>query len=308
MSAVGVSIRRVDGMEKVAGQALYAGDFSLPGMAHAKVLRSPVPHARIRRIDASKATGLTGVFAVLTRDNLRVASNSFGVYVKDQQILATDKVRYAGDMIAAVAAVDESVAEEAVKLIDVDYEELPAVYTVEEALSKGAPLVHEKLEGRKDPNYGRGGTHIVHDQSNICFHFRHHRGDVEAGFRESDKVFEDSFAFPSAQHYPMEPHVGVAQFDSDTLTVWSATQSPFPVRQELARIFGIPFSAVRVIVPYVGGGYGGKSGVRTEGIVACLSRMAGRPVRLAFKAEETFKTICQPRATMKPASGKTGPL
>jgi CO/xanthine dehydrogenase Mo-binding subunit len=303
MSAVGVSIRRVDGTEKVAGQALYAGDFSLPGMAHAKVLRSPLPHARIRRIDASKATGLAGVFAVLTRDNLRVASNSFGVYVKDQQILATDKVRYVGDMIAAVAAVDEGVAEEAVKLIDVDYEELPAVYTVEEALSKGAPLVHEKLEGRKDPNYGRGGTHLVHDQSNICFHFRHHRGDVEAGFRESDKIFEDSFAFPSAQHYPMEPHVGVAQFDGDTLTVWSATQSPFPVRQELARIFGIPFSAVRVIVPYVGGGYGGKSGVRTEGIAACLSRMAGRPVRLAFKAEETFKTICQPRATMKIKTG-----
>ena len=303
MAAVGVSIRRVDGMEKVAGQALYAGDFSLPGMAHAKVLRSPLPHARIRRIDVSKATALAGVFAVLTRDNLRVASNSFGVYVKDQQILATDKVRYVGDMIAAVAAVDESVAEEAVKLIDVDYEELPAVYTVEEALSKGAPLVHEKLEGRKDPHYGRGGTHLVHDQSNICFHFRHQRGNVEAGFRESDKIFEDSFAFPSAQHYPMEPHVGVAQFDGDTLTVWSATQSPFPVRQELARIFGIPFSAVRVIVPYVGGGYGGKSGVRTEGIAACLSRMAGRPVRLAFKAEETFKTICQPRATMKIKTG-----
>jgi len=303
MAAVGVSIRRVDGMEKVAGQALYAGDFSLPGMAHAKVLRSPLPHARIRRIDVSKATALAGVFAVLTRDNLRVASNSFGVYVKDQQILATDKVRYVGDMIAAVAAVDESVAEQAVKLIDVDYEELPAVYTVEEALSKGAPLVHEKLEGRKDPHYGRGGTHLVHDQSNICFHFRHQRGNVEAGFRESDKIFEDSFAFPSAQHYPMEPHVGVAQFDGDTLTVWSATQSPFPVRQELARIFGIPFSAVRVIVPYVGGGYGGKSGVRTEGIAACLSRMAGRPVRLAFKAEETFKTICQPRATMKIKTG-----
>ena len=164
-------------------------------------------------------------------------------------------------------------------------------------------MVHEKLEGRKDPHYGRGGSHLVHDQSNICFHFRHHRGDVEAGFRDSDRIFEDNFAFPSAQHYPMEPHVGVAQFDGDTLTVWSATQSPFPVRQELARIFGIPFSAVRVIVPYVGGGYGGKSGVRTEAITACLSRMLGRPVRLAFKAEETFKTICQPRATMKIKTG-----
>jgi CO/xanthine dehydrogenase Mo-binding subunit len=303
MTAVGISIRRIDGAEKVSGHAMYAGDLRLPGMAYAKVLRSPLPHARILRIDGSKAAGLAGVFAVLTRDNLNVASNSFGVYVKDQQILATDKVRYVGDMIAAVAAVDDGVAEEAVKLIDIEYEELPAVYTVEEALSNGAPLVHEKLEGRKDPNYGRGGTHVVHDQSNICFHFRHHRGDVEAGFRASEIIFEDNFAFPSAQHYPMEPHVCVAQFDGDTLNVWSATQSPFPVRQELARIFGIPFSAVRVIVPYVGGGYGGKSGIRTEGIAACLSRMAGRPVRLAFKAEETFKTICQPRAAMKIKTG-----
>src|SRR5262249_60189926 len=115
MAAGGVSIRRGDGMEKVAGQALYAGDFSLPGMAHARVLRSPLPHARIRRIDVSKATALAGVFAVLTRDNLRVASNSFGVYVKDQQILATDKGRYVGDMIAPVAAMAGSASQEAAK-------------------------------------------------------------------------------------------------------------------------------------------------------------------------------------------------
>src|SRR5215831_20408309 len=170
MRAVGVSIRRVDGMEKVAGQALYAGDFSLPGMAHAKVLRSPLPHARIRRIDVSKATALAGVFAVLTRDNLRVASNSFGVYVKDQQILATDKVRYVGDMIAAVAAVDEALAEEALQLIDVEYEELPAVYTIDKTLRAVAPLVHENLAGQKEPHYGRSSAHIVHDRSNICFH------------------------------------------------------------------------------------------------------------------------------------------
>src|ERR1044071_3833667 len=303
MSAVGVSIPRIDGAEKVSGQAIYAGDLSLPGMAYAKVLRSPLPHARLVRIDTRKALALPGVFAVLTRDNLNVASNSFGIYVKDQEIIATRKVRFSGDMIAAVAAVDDRVADEAIKLIDVEYEELPAVYTVEEALKTGAPLVHEKLEGRRAPDYGRGGMHLVHEESNICFHFRHHRGDIEAGFRSSELIFEDTFAFPSAQHYPMEPHVCVAQFDGQSLTVWSATQGPFPVRQELARLVGIPFSAVRVIVPYVGGGYGGKSGVRTEAIAACLSRMAGRPVRLAFKAEETFKTICQPRATMKVKTG-----
>ena len=308
MTAVGISIRRIDGTEKVAGQALYTGDLRLPGMAIAKVLRSPVAHARIRGIDATKARAVPGMLAVLTRDNLNVASNAFGAYVRDQQILATERVRYVGDMVAAVAAIDDAVAAEAVKLIEVDYDELPAVYSVEEALADEAPLVHEKLENRKDPGYGRGGTHIVHERSNICFHFRHERGDVESGFREADQIFEDSFYFPSAQHYPMEPHICVAQFEGDVLTVWSATQSPFPVRQELARVFGLPFSAVRVIVPYVGGGYGAKSGIKTEGIAACLSRMIGRPVKLAFGADETFKTICQPRAkiTLKTGVKKDG--
>ena len=303
MTAVGISIRRIDGTEKVAGQALYTGDLRLPGMAIAKVLRSPVAHARIRGIDATKARAVPGMLAVLTRDNLNVASNAFGAYVRDQQILATERVRYVGDMVAAVAAIDDAVAAEAVKLIEVDYDELPAVYSVEEALADEAPLVHEKLENRKDPGYGRGGTHIVHERSNICFHFRHERGDVESGFREADQIFEDSFYFPSAQHYPMEPHICVAQFEGDVLTVWSATQSPFPVRQELARVFGLPFSAVRVIVPYVGGGYGAKSGIKTEGIAACLSRMIGRPVKLAFGADETFKTICQPRAKITVKTG-----
>jgi CO/xanthine dehydrogenase Mo-binding subunit len=303
MTSIGINIRRVDGTEKVTGQALYAGDLRLPGMTYAKVLRSPVAHARIRRIDSNKAAALPGVVAIITRDNLNVASPSFGAYVRDQQILATDKVRYVGDMVAAVAAVEQGIAEEAVNLIDVEYGELPAVYTIEDALKEGAPLVHDTLEGRKDPHYGRGGSHIVHDQTNICFHFRHQRGNVEEGFRASDFVFEDTFSFPSAQHYPMEPHVCVAQFDGDTLSVWTATQSPFPVRQELSRIFALPFSAVRVIVPYVGGGYGAKSGIKTEGIAACLSRLAGRPVRLAFSAAETFTTICQPRAKIKISTG-----
>ena len=308
MSAVGVSLSRIDGAEKVAGQAVYAGDLRLPGMAYAKVLRSPVPHARIRRIDFSQARALPGVLGVLTRDNLNLISNSFGAYVRDQQIIASEKVRYVGDMVAAVAATDPGIAADAVELIQVEYDELPAVFTFEDALKAGAPLVHEKLENRKDPGYGRGGKHIVHDQSNICFHFRHERGDIEHGFQDSDQIFEDSFYFPSAQHYPMEPHVCVAQFEGDVLSVWSATQSPFPVRQELARVFGLPFSAVRVIVPYVGGGYGAKSGIKTEGIAACLSRMIGRPVKLAFGADETFRTICQPRAkiTIKTGTKKDG--
>ena len=305
MSVVGINVPRIDGVEKVSGHALYTGDLRLPGMIFAKVLRSPVPHARIRKIDAGKALALPGVVAVLTRDNLNVASNAFGAYVRDQQIIATDKVRYAGDMVAAVAAVEASIAVKAMDLIEVDYEELPSVFTIEDALRDGAPLVHDKLEGRKEPGYGRGGAHIVHENSNICFHFRHYRGEVDDGLRAADHVFEDTFYFPSAQHYPMEPHVSVAHFENDGLTLWSATQSPFPVRQELARVLGLPFSAVRVIVPLVGGGYGAKSGIKAEAIAACLSRVTGRPVKLAFSAEETFKTICQPRAKMTIKTGLT---
>jgi len=141
MSAVGVSLERIDGAEKIAGRAVYAGDLRLPGMAYAKVLRSTVPHARIRRIDCAKARAMPGVLGVLTRDNLHVASNSFGAYVRDQQILAGEKVRYIGDMVAAVAAADRGSAAAAVELIDVDYEELPAVYTVEDAL--GAEALRE---------------------------------------------------------------------------------------------------------------------------------------------------------------------
>ena len=308
MEPVGSNLRRIDGVEKVTGKALYAGDLRLPGMCHAKVLRSPLPHARIRRIDAEKAKSLPGVLAVLTRENLNVAFPCYGAYVKDQPLVAMDKVRYAGDVVAAVAAREEKIAEDALKSIEVEYEELPAVFTVEQALEQRAPLVHERLDGAKVPRYGRGGSHVAHERSNICLHFRYSRGDVDEGFRNADFLFEDTFAFPSAQHYPMESHVSVAQFDGEALTVWTATQNPFPVRQELARVFGLPLSAVRVVVPYVGGGYGAKSGIKTEGVAAALSRMIGKPVRLAFRSEETFKTICQPRAkiTIKTGVKKDG--
>ncbi|MEK7783185.1 MAG: xanthine dehydrogenase family protein molybdopterin-binding subunit [Candidatus Binatota bacterium] len=305
---IGQSLPRIDGPEKVTGRAIYTGDIRLPGMAYGKLLRSPLPHARIRRIDSGAAASLPGVLAVLTRENLEVAFPYHGPYVKDQPIIALDKVRYAGDIVAAVAATEEKIAEEALKRIEVDYEELPAVTTIEEALKEGAPLVHEKLQGRKESSYGRGATNFIHENSNICFHFRYERGNIEEGFKAADLLFEDTFFSPSAQHYPMEPHISIADFGGGNLTIWSSTQSPFPVRQELSRLFGIPFSRIRVIVPYVGGGYGSKSGIKTEGVAALLSRLARRPVRVAFGAEETFKTICQPRAkiTLKTGVKKDG--
>jgi CO/xanthine dehydrogenase Mo-binding subunit len=302
-SPIGQNVPRADGKDKVTGAAVYTGDMKLPGMLYGKVLRSPLPHAKIRRIDLAKAEAIPGVFAVLTRENLRVAAPLHGAYVKDQPVVALEKARYAGDVVAAVAAADERTAEEALKAIEVDYEELPAVLTVDEALREGAPLVHERLEGRKQPEYGKGASHIVHERSNICLHFRYQRGSVEEGFAAADFTYEDTFDFPSAQHYPMEPHVSLAKFDGDHLTVWSSTQSPFPLRQELARIFGLALNRVRVIVPYVGGGYGAKSGVKNEAIAAALSRLAGRPVRLANSAEETFRTLCQPRARITIKTG-----
>jgi len=148
MTAVGVSLSRIDGAEKVAGQAVYAGDLRLPGMVYAKVLRSPVPHARIRHIESSKASTMPGVLGILTRDNLNLASNSFGAYVRDQQILASEKVRYVGDMIAAVAATEPGIAADALGLIDVEYDELPAVFSFEDALKAGAPGGCGERKGR----------------------------------------------------------------------------------------------------------------------------------------------------------------
>ena len=302
-SPIGQNIPRADGRDKVTGTGLYTGDLKLPGMLYGKVLRSPFAHAKIKRIDSRKAEAMPGVFAVLTRENLNVAEKLYGPYVKDQPVVALDKVRYAGDVVAAVAALDERAATAALAGFDIEYEELPVVAGIDDALREGAPLVHETQEGRKSPDFGAGASHIVHENSNVCFHFRYERGDADAGFAAADHVFEDTFDFPSAQHYPMEPHTSVAKFDGDTLTVWSATQSPFPQRQELARIFGLPLGRVRVIVPYVGGGYGAKSGIKNEAIAASLSRMARRPVRIAYTAEETFRTMCQPRARITIKTG-----
>jgi CO/xanthine dehydrogenase Mo-binding subunit len=306
--AVGQSVPRIDGADKVTGRAVYASDVKLAGMLHAKILRSPVAHARIRRIDATRAASLPGVVAVLTKDNLSVASPFYGAYIKDQPIVALEKVRYVGDIVAAVAATDEKIAEKALREIDVDYEELPALFEVEDALAAGATVIHDENPARKDPKYGYGASLTRHDSTNIFYHFHYERGDVDQGFREADRVFEETYYLSGAQHYPMESHVCVADFQGDQITVWSGTQTPFPLRQEIARMFGLPFSRVRVIVPYVGGGYGAKSGVKYEALAVTLSQLAKKPVRVNLSAEETFKTLCDPgaRVTIKTGVKKDG--
>ena len=306
---VGRAEFRSDGDDKVTGKAIYTVDVKLPGMIHGKILRSPYAHARLTRIDASQAENLPGVFAVITRaDQARL--RMFGAAYKDQTIVAVDKVRYAGDPVAAVAAVDEATADEALALIDVDYDELPAVTGLEEALAPGAPLVHEanvtggELMGQhyEAPKEFSG--------TNLCYRFSYRKGNVEEGFKKADQVFENVFTFPRVQHFSMEPHATVAQFEGDRLTLWAATQEPFTLREHLADIFQLPLNKIRVIVPYVGGGYGGKLAVKTEPLAAALAWKAKRPVRLAHTIEESFKTVSRhpARVTIKTGVMNNGKL
>jgi CO/xanthine dehydrogenase Mo-binding subunit len=303
LKIAGRSVPRLDGTEKVTGAAVYTGDLELPGMAYAKILRSPVPHAKLMRIDAKRAEGLPGVFAVLTRDDLSALNARYGAIYKDQSIVAADKVRYAGDPVAAVLAADEMTADEALGLIDVEYEDLPGLTTIEEAIAEGAPLVHDQWFGKAEL---RGSSYGAPDRfkgTNVCSHFGYARGDVAKSFRNAAHVFEDTFTFPKVQHYSMEPHVMIAHFERDHLTVWSACQDPFGLRDHLAAIFSLPLSRVRIIVPYVGGGYGGKLYVKAEPIAAALSWKARRPVKLVMSAADSFKTVTRHPARIRIKSG-----
>jgi CO/xanthine dehydrogenase Mo-binding subunit len=300
---------RSDGAEKVTGKAIYTVDVKLPGMAHGKILRSPYAHARLARVDAGKAEALPGVLAVVTREDQKRLS-MFGAAYKDQTIVAVDKVRYAGDPVAAVAAIDEATAEEALALIEVDYEELSAVTSLDEALAPGAPLVHdvsasggELMGQRYEPPNEFSGT-------NLCYRFSYAKGNVEQGFAQSDHVFEHCFTFPRVQHFSMEPHVTVADVEDGRMTLWAGTQEPFTLREHLSDIFHVALNKIRIIVPYVGGGYGGKLAVKTEPLAAALSWKAKRPVRLAHTIEESFRTVTRhpARVKIKTAVNKDGKL
>ena len=303
-SVVGRAEPRVDGEEKVTGKALYTVDINLPGMAHGKVLRSPHAHARLLRVDASKAEALRGVYAVITKDDQR-RLGMFGAAYKDQTIVAVDKVRYVGDAVAAVAAVDEAMAEEAIGLIDVEYEELPAVTSIDEALAPGAPLVHEASSSGGEMMGQRYEPPKEFSGTNLCYRFSYVKGNVEEGFQNSDHVFEHTFTFPRVQHFSMEPHATVAYVETEQVTLWAATQEPFTLREHLSQIFRLPLNRVRIIVPYLGGAYGGKLAVKTEPLAAALSWKARRPVRLAHSIEESFKTVTRHPARFRIKTGVT---
>lgn len=306
----GTSVHRVDGLEKVTGKAIYTSDVVLPGMAHARILRSPVAHAKLVRVDASKAKELPGVIATLTRDDIQTFNYKYGATYKDQSIVAVDKVRYVGDPVAAVLADDPATAEQALELIEVEYEELPKVCDIDEATAPDAPLVHEAGVARVELRGSVYGAPERFNGTNICYYLTFGRKDVEKGFAQADHIFEDTFRFQKVQHYSLEAHNNLAYYDGERLTVWASCQDPFTLRDHLSGIFRLPLSRVRVIVPYVGGGYGGKLYVKAEPISAALSWLTRRPVKLQLSVNESFKTVTRhaARVTVKTGVSKNGKL
>lgn len=294
---IGVSVPRRDGVEKVTGAASYTTDITLPGMAHARLLRSPYAHAEIVSIDTSAARAHPGVIAVVTAADLPDVHLEYGHAVADHPLIATGKVRFAGEVVAGVVAEDAATADEALRLIEVDYAPLPVAITVDEALAPGAPVLHAQA--------GRQGAHrgfeedITRDHPNVCSTFRQAWGDIDAAFTGAHLVLEGTWEYPMCYAFAMEPYTAVAEWKDGELTVWSSAQHPYMVRDDLAHVFGLPLAAVRVIVPYVGGGYGSKSYTKIEPLTSALALRAGRPVRLALNVDDSILTTRGDGATVR---------
>ena len=290
---------RSDAPDKLTGAAIYVSDMTLPGMLYAQVKKSPHARAKIKRIDMSRAERLTGVRAVLTGHDL---DYKIGLYVVDKDILAKNEVRHFGEAVAAVAADTLAIAHEAVELIEVDYEVLPPVLNHMDALAPDAPLVHPDL-GSYD--YVKA-VFSPHPGTNIANLTVTRKGDVEKGFAEAEWIVEREYTNPSVQHVPMETHVAIAQWKTgDRVDIWSSAQSPFTVRGLFCHAFKLPLNNVRVVIPNVGGGFGGKAGIGIEPLVACLSRKAGgRPVKFQATREEEFSLLpCRSALTYRIKTG-----
>ena len=274
LSVIGKPLRKIDAMAKCAGETVFADDLNLPRMTYAKLLRSPHPHARVLSIDAARALKLDGVFTVITGQDL---PEKFGIMpsTQDEETLAIDKVRYAGDPVAAVAAASESLAEKALGYIDVEYEVLKPILTIEEALAST-----EESER----------IHTWNRQANIQKAVSFEFGDVDGGFARSDHIFEGTFFYQGNTHLPMEQYCAVGFYGpDDKLTVWSSTQTPHYLHRALAKVLKLPASRIRVIATPVGGGFGGKSDPFSHEIaVAKLSMITRRPVKITLTREESF--------------------
>ena len=271
---VGSNTQRLDAVEKVTGQAKYTGDLALPGLLEGKVLRSVFPHALIESIDAHKAEALNGVVAVLTRDDLKDIDPYYGHCLRDRPLIAIDRVRYIGEPVAVIAAENREAAEEALSLIEVRYKELPCVATVDDALAEGASTLHEYVAGVGEFHEMGGVGEPA--KPNVCHHEHFAKGDTAEGFEAADEIIEETYEFPMIYHYTMEPHTTVARYNREGITLWTSSAHPFLVRAEIAHMFGLAHSRVEVVVPYVGGAFGGKSYFKIEPMVVAIARKTQR--------------------------------
>ncbi len=308
LTVVGRPVQRLDARDKVTGAARYVSDLILPDMAHARVWRSPVAHARLVAIDAQRAAAAPGVLAVCAARDLPVKRLYYGAAYKDQPILAHEVIRYAGEPVVVVVAECEAAAEAALALVDVRYEELPAVTTIEAALGAGAPVLHPRLEQAGHFRDLKGLRPVA--GTNVCQHYRYERGNLMTAFAEADLVLESVYHYPALSHHALEPHCAIARVDGDGITVWTGTQHPFPVRKELAEVFDLPLAAVQVVVPLIGGAFGGKCYTKIEPLTAALATRVARPVRLRLSLEESARTITRhaARVRIKSAVRRDGTL
>lgn len=289
VSNIGRSVVREDAVEIVTGKAVFLDDLRRPDMAYGVVLRSPHAHARIVRIDATRALEMPGVLAFVSGEGLPDAY--YGVDLKDQQVFARGKVRYVGEPVAALAAETRAQAEAALELVEVEYETLPAVLDAREALRPGAPIVHERLSeyelGFDTERYG-----------NVCTAASVDYGDLDEGFRKADLVVEGEFVSRHQQHAPLEVHGAVAEWDSrGRATVWSTTQKPFAIRRYLGQSLRMEFSKIKVVATRVGGGFGSKLELHAEPFALLLARASGRPVKVVYSREDDLSSVVARHAT-----------
>jgi CO/xanthine dehydrogenase Mo-binding subunit len=286
-TAIGLSVNRVDAREKLAGSAEYTGDLHPPSMLYGAVLRSQFAHAEIESIDTSGAEAIDGVIAVLTGDDLSDLDPYYGHALRDRPIIAIGKVRFVGEPIAVVAAKSQAIADAALSAIDVSYRVLPHATTLDRALAPDAPLVHE---GPVRPGLAHGLGTLPEREGNICYRYGFALGDVDAAFARAAVVVDDEYVFPAVYQYSMETHTTIAHHRGREITLWSSCQHPFLVRQEISELFGVPLDDVRVIVPYLGGGFGSKSYTKMEPLAVAISRKAGLPVRIMNRVDESMVT------------------
>jgi CO/xanthine dehydrogenase Mo-binding subunit len=299
---IGRSVPRLEGREKVTGRAEYTHTMQLPGMVHAKLFRSTVPHGRIKSINTSAATKLPGVLHVVTIDDVRnvIPNPYYGPAFHDQPILADGKVRFVGEPVAAVIAGDPHIAEAAVQLISTEYEELPAVYDEIEALTSKV-YVHEELKPAgtfTDLKHLKG----VKD-TNLALDYRLRRGDFDRAYAVADHKFEHEFRTQKVLHLSFEPFACICDYKDTHATLYDSTQQPSFVRSEIARLLGWPENRVRVKVPYLGSGYGSKLYIKLEALALALSMIARKPVKIAYTFEEMFYQITRHPCTFRIKSG-----